>query len=81
MKIISNGLFVKDYGWISTPDHSKQKSILIGCGKAFKNKKVLIGAGLTLACAAFTLISAFNHGSQTFMETEEKVLSDLGLFN
>ena len=49
--------------------------------KAFKSKKVLIGVGLTLLCGAFTVVAAFNHGSQTFMETEEKVLDDLGLLN
>ena len=74
-------IFVKNYGYISTQDHSATKDIIIGCGEALKSKKVLIGAGLTLLCGAFTVVAAFNHGSQTFMETEEKVLDDLGLLN
>ena len=74
-------IFVKDYGSISTQDNSATKDILIGCGKVLKSKKVLIGAGMTLLCGVFTVIAAFNHGSQTFMETEEKVLDDLGLLN
>lgn len=74
-------IFVKNYGSISTQDNSATKDILISCGKAFTSKKVLIGVGLTLLCGAFTVVAAFNHGSQTFMETEEKVLDDLGLLS